>query len=151
MAVDVETDIVIKRPRSEVSAYAADPDNAPHWYSNIQQVEWETPKPLSLGSRIAFEASFLGRTLSYIYEVIDLEPGRRLVMSTKEGPFPMETTYSWEDAPEGATRMRLRNQGSPSGFSSLAAPLLARQMRKANEADLRALKRVLESGETPPD
>ena len=145
MPVDVLTEIVIQRPRQQVSAYAVDPDNAPEWYSNIKQVRWETPKPLAVGSRVAFVAAFLGRTLAYTYEVIELEPGRRLVMSTKEGPFPMETTYSWEDGPDGSTHMRLRNQGSPRGFSSLAAPLLSARMRKANEQDLRELKRILEN------
>ena len=149
MPVDVSTEIVIQRPRQEVSAYSAEPDNAPRWYSSIKQVKWETPKPLAVGSRVAFAATFLGRTLAYTYEVIEFDPGRRLVMSTKEGPFPMETTYSWEDAPDGATRMELRNRGSPSGFSSLAAPFLSARMRKANEQDLRTLKRILE-GIQPP-
>ncbi|MFL5955137.1 MAG: ATPase, partial [Gaiellaceae bacterium] len=61
-----------------------------------------------------------------------------------EGPFPMETTYEWEDAGAGATRMTLRNRGEPSGFASVAAPLMARAMRRANEADLRRLKELLE-------
>jgi len=145
MAVDITTEIVINRPRSQVSDFAANPDNAPAWYANIKQVTWETEKPLAIGSRVAFVAAFLGRTLAYTYEVIKLEPGRTLVMSTKQGPFPMETTYSWDDAPPNSTRMTLRNRGSPSGFSALAAPLLSAQMRKANEADLRALKRILET------
>jgi len=148
MAVDVSTQIVINRPRQEVSDYAADPDNAPAWYTNIKRVSWDTPKPLAVGSRIAFEATFLGRKLAYTYEIIELQPGRRLVMSTKEGPFPMETAYSWEDVSDGATRMSLRNRGFPKGFSSLAAPLLSGRMRKAIEQDLRALKQILEGA--PP-
>ena len=113
MAVDVVTDIEIQRPRSEVSSFAADPANATAWYRNIQSVQWETPPPAAVGSHVRFVARFLGRTLDYTYEVRELEPGRRFVMSTAEGPFPMETTYTWEDAGEGATRMILRNRGEP--------------------------------------
>ena len=91
-----------------------------------------------------FRAQFLGRTLEYTYEVRESEPGRRFVMATAEGPFPMETTYMWEDAGEGATRMTLRNQGEPTGFAAMTAPVMARAMRRANEADLRRLKAVLE-------
>ena len=144
MNVDVITEIVIKRPREEVAAYSANPDNAPKWYVNIKEIQWKTTPPLTLGSRIAFVAAFLGRRLAYIYEIIDLQPGSRLVMSTKEGPFPMETTYTWEDTADGSTRMTLRNRGAPSGFSNLVAPFMASSLRRANQNDLAKLKTILE-------
>jgi uncharacterized membrane protein len=142
--VDVRTQIEIERPRLEVAAFAADPDNATTWYENIKAVEWETPRPLTIGSRVAFVAEFLGRTLSYTYEIKELAGDERLVMTTSEGPFPMETTYTWEDAAAGTTRMTLRNRGEPAGFKAMAAPLMARAMRRANEKDLRRLKEILE-------
>jgi uncharacterized membrane protein len=144
VAVDVLTEIQINRPRDEVSAFAADPSNATAWYKNIKAVDWESPPPAVVGSRIRFSAQFLGRTLDYTYEVRELVPGHRFVMATAEGPFPMETTYTWEDAPGGATKMTLRNRGEPSGFAAVAAPLMTRAMRKANEADLQRLKSLLE-------
>ena len=115
-SVDVETEIVIARPRAEVAAFVGDPSNATRWYTNIKSVEWQSPKPAVVGSRIAFVARFLGRTLSYIYEVRESVPGERFVMSTADGPFAMETTYTWRDAPGGGTSMSLRNRGEPSGF-----------------------------------
>jgi uncharacterized membrane protein len=143
--VDVVTEIEIALPRSDVAAFTADPGNATAWYKNIKSVAWETEPPVRVGSRVRFVARFLGRTLVYTYEVRENEPGRRFVMSTAEGPFPMETTYTWEDAGERATRMTLRNRGEPSGFAKVSAPLMARAMRHANEADLRRLKEVLEA------
>jgi hypothetical protein len=143
MAVDVTSRIEIARPRAEVAAYSADPDNATAWYQNIKRVDWRTEPPVSVGSRIAFVATFLGRRLEYTYEVREHLPGERFVMSTSEGPFPMETTYTWEDAPVG-TAMTLRNRGEPAGFARVAAPMMARAMTRANRADLERLKQILE-------
>jgi uncharacterized protein YndB with AHSA1/START domain len=145
VTVDVTSEIVIARRRDEVARYTADPDHATAWYQNIKTVEWRSARPLSTGSRIAFTAQFMGRRLVYTYEVIDLVPGERLVMRTAEGPFPMETTYEWHDAPDGGTRMTLRNRGEPAGFSRVAAPLLAAAMGRANRKDLAQLKQVLEA------
>jgi uncharacterized protein YndB with AHSA1/START domain len=144
VAVDVVTEVEIARPRSAVAEYASDPDTATAWYENIKTVEWQTPRPLAVGSRIAFTAQFLGRRLTYTYEIRELVPGERLVMSTADGPFPMETTYSWQDTAGGATRMMLRNRGEPAGFSKVAAPVLAAAMRRANQKDVRRLKEILE-------
>ncbi|NMO93132.1 SRPBCC family protein [Actinomycetospora sp. TBRC 11914] len=143
--VDVQSTITIQRPRAEVAAFASDPDNATRWCQNINSVEWETSRPVRPGSRIAFVAHFLGRRLAYSYEVRELEPSHRFVMTTVQGPFPMETTYSWEDTTDGGTRMVLRNRGEPSGFSSLGAPFMSAAMRRANAKDLSALKDLLEA------
>lgn len=143
--VDVSTQIDIARPRADVAAYASDPDNATAWYVKIKSVEWKTPNPLQVGSKLAFVAQFLGRTLEYTYEVKEMVAGERFVMATAQGPFPMETTYTWEDTPSGGTRMTLRNRGEPAGFSKLVAPLMATAMQRANAKDLQRLKKLLEA------
>jgi hypothetical protein len=145
MAVDVLTEIDIDRPRAVVADYAGDPANAPQWYANIRSVRWQTTPPVAVGSRVDFVARFLGRTLAYTYEVTECGTDR-LVMSTAEGPFPMETTYTWTPLGDTRTRMTLRNRGEPSGFARVGATMMASAMRRANAKDLARLKQILESG-----
>jgi len=145
MTVDVSTATTIARPVDVVAAYATDPSNAPDWYANIESVEWETPPPARVGSRVTFVARFLGRRLRYTYELAELVAGERLVMRTAQGPFPMETTYTWAPAGPGSTRMTLRNRGEPTGFSRLVGPFVAGAVRRANRKDLAALRRVVEA------
>jgi len=145
MSVDVEVQTTIGRSPSDVAAYAGDPTHAPEWYSNITSVEWRTPPPVDVGSRMDFVARFLGRRLAYTYEVVELEADRRLVMRTADGPFPMETTYTWAPEGESGTRMTLRNRGEPTGFSRITAPMMERAMRRATGKDLARLKELLES------
>lgn len=143
MAVDVTVETVIARPVDQVAAYAADPTHAPEWYVNIRSVEWQTPPPVAVGSRMDFVAHFLGRRIAYTYEVVELVPGKRLVMATAQGPFPMRTTYTW-DPVAGGTRMTLTNTGEPSGFTRVAAPVMERAMRRATSKDLARLAAILE-------
>ena len=143
MSVDVVNSVVIRRPIGDVSHYAADPDNAHFWYENIKSVEWRTPRPVQIGSLIDFVAHFLGRRLTYTYEIVEFVPGRRLTMRTPGPPFMMETTYIWDDE-NGATRMTLRNRGTPGGFSAWLAPVMSLMIRRANRKDLALLKRRLE-------
>ena len=142
--VDVSTDAVIRCPVQVVARFAMDPDNAPLWYVNIAAVEWQTPKPLRVGSRLRFVAHFLRRRLAYTYEVLELVPDRRLRMHTAEGPFPMETTYDFESISETECHMQLRNRGEPSGFAAVLSPFVAIAMRRANRKDLDKLRRLLE-------
>jgi len=144
MPLDVMTEITIDRPIEVVAAYVEDPTHAPEWYANIRSAEWETPLPRGVGSRVAFEARFLGRRLVYTYELVEAVPGRRLVIRTAQGPFPMETSYEW--TPEGAsTHMTLRNRGRPAGFSRLMMLFMPMAVRRATRKDLARLKALLEA------
>ncbi|TYS58691.1 ATPase [Sutcliffiella horikoshii] len=142
--VNVITEIIINCPKMQVADYAANPDYAPIWYDNIDSSDWRTPKPLQLGSQIAFKAKFLGKELAYIYEIVEFVPGEKLTMKTAQGPFPMETTYTWVALNTNTTKMTLQNKGEPKGFSKLFSPVMATMMKKANEKDLKKIKDILE-------
>ncbi|MEM7750029.1 MAG: SRPBCC family protein [Pseudomonadota bacterium] len=145
MSIDVTSEIVINKAIAEVADFAANPDNVPKWYVNIHNVEWQTEPLLQVGSRISFEAKFIGRQLAYAYEVVEHEPGSRLIMRAADGPFEMETTYIWTATSAVTTRMTLRNYGEPAGFFGILSPLLAFAMKRAMANDLKKLKAILEN------
>ena len=88
-----------------------------------------TPKPIQIGSQIAFKAEFLGKKLAYTYQIEEFIPEQKLVMRTAQGPFPMETTYTWKSIDGEHTLMGLRNKGEPAGFSKLFSPFMAPMMK----------------------
>lgn len=145
MPVDIASEIEIARPREEVAAYASDPDNAPAWRADIKSVDWPTPPLVSARSRFTLVTRLLGQELSYGYEILELVPGERFVVRTEDGPFAIETTYTWEDTAGGGTRMTLRNRAEPAGLSKVSASLAARAMRRTDRKHLRRLKAVLEA------
>lgn len=136
--------MTIGRPRSEVAAYCCDPDNVTAWQANIDAVQWETDRPLRVGSRFRFTSRFLGRRLTYTYEVVELVPSELLVMRSDQSPVRMETTYGFQDAADDATWMTLRNRGEPTAYAGLAPPILATAIRRAAGQDLARLKAILE-------
>lgn len=145
MSVDVTATIVIERPIDEVAGYSGDPSNAPQWYRRIASAEWQTEPPVTLGSQITFNARFIGKQLEYTYEVVEFTPGEQVAMRTAQGPFPMNTTYTWRAVGDRVTHMTLRNHGEPTGFSRLMAPLMTIAVRRAMRQDLAQLKQLLES------
>jgi uncharacterized membrane protein len=144
MHVEFANTIVIARPPAEVADYAANPDNAPHWYANIRAVEWQTAPPVRPGARINFVCHFLATRMAYTYEVLAYERAERLVMRTVSGLFPVETTYLWEPVGGHSTRMTMRHRGPAPGALRLVAKPVAHAMSSSNRTDLATLKRLLE-------
>jgi uncharacterized membrane protein len=142
--VDVVSEIEIQRPRDEIAAFVLDQDNAPAWIESVESVKWDAWRPLAERSRFTHVSGLLGGRLAYAYEVLELVPGERLVVSTEDGPFAMRTTYTWADAPGGATTMTLHSYGQPESSHRLSVPVIAKALRRANQKDLKRLKDVLE-------
>lgn len=146
MSVDVTVEKEIRRERDAVSRFVTDPANDTRWITALTSVRTLDGGPVGVGTRIERVASFLGRRMEYVNEIVELIPGERLAMRSVKAPFPMEVTYEFEDAAEG-TRMRIRAGGDAGGFYRVAGPLLSAAVRRGIEKDLSELKRVMEAGQ----
>ena len=144
MAIDVTARTVIDRARDEVAAYVIDHRNDPVWIGGISESELLGDGPLSEGSRVRRVASFLGKTIEYVNEVVRLEPGSVLEMRSVKSPFPMRITYAFRDAP-GGTETIVRVQGKPGGLYRVGGPMMKRAVRRSIDRDVIALKQTLET------
>jgi uncharacterized membrane protein len=144
VSTDIVAETVIARPRDEVAAYVIDWRNDPRWIGGISEARLVSGEPFGVGSKVARTASFLGKRIEYVNEVVELEPDSRLVMRSVKGPFPMRITYAFHDADPG-TRATVRVEGNASGFYRLAGPALSAMVRRSVSGDLARLKRLLES------
>jgi hypothetical protein len=147
VSTDVTVETIAAAPRADVAAYAIDWRNDREWIGALSDVRLVTEPPFGVGSRVARVASFRGKRMEYVNEVIELEPERRLVMRSVRSPFPMTVTYEFADA-AGGTSIRIRAQGDVSGFYKLGGPLLSRAVRRSIEKDLARLKATVESRST---
>jgi carbon monoxide dehydrogenase subunit G len=144
MALDETAEIAIDRDPSDVAAYMFDPQHDPVWIGGISEAQPLTTGPLDTGSRVRRRASFLGRRIDYVMEIVDLVPGRRLRMHAVEAPMPMDVTYEVEPSAAGSLA-RVRVEGDASGMYRLASPLIGGQVRRSISADVQRLKQILEA------
>lgn len=142
MAIDIQTEILIRRPRADVAAFMFDPRNERQWTTGVVASRPLTPGPLRPGSRVARVTRFLGREFSYTYEVTAGDDTSHVDIRVRE-PFPMDVRYELEDA-DGGTLVRIRARGEASGFFKMASAVMAPMVRRNITKDLEALKACLE-------
>ena len=144
MPIDVRAEMIINKPREDVAAFATDPNNDTSWISGIKEARMLTEPPLAQGSQVERVASFMGKRIHYVLEVVELAPQSLMAMRSVKGPFPMEVSYQFEDAGE-ATVARIHVKGEASGFFKIASPILAQGVKRNITKDLKMLKHRLEA------
>ena len=145
MAIDVKAEVTINRSQEDVAKYAMNPDYDAVWISGISEAKMLTDPPVREGTQVSRVASFLGKLINYVLEVVQYEPKSLLAMRSIKSPFPMQVTYEFEEAP-GGTLARIRIEGEARGFYKLAGPLMSRAAKRNITNDLKTLKDLLESG-----
>jgi uncharacterized membrane protein len=150
MGIDVSVTTEIARPADEVAAYAMEAENDPTWIGGISSARRLTPGPTAVGTQVERVAHFLGRRIDYVMEVTELDPGRRIVLQSIRGPFPMRVTYSFEPV-AGCTCVGLRVEGDAEGFYRLAGGLMGRAVRRNLRKDVTRLREICETCDWPTD
>jgi len=144
MSVDVTVETRIARHRDEVARFAMDPANDTRWILALDSVRRLTDGDVDTGTRVERVASFLGKRIEYVNEVVEFAPPERLVMRSVKAPFPMTVTYEFFEE-GGTTVARIRTTGETGGFYAVAGPLLSQAVKRGVKRDLEALKRIMEA------
>ena len=143
MSIDVQPELLIRRPKSQVAAFMFDPRNDATWTTGVVECRPHQDGRLRKGATVERIVRFLGRQFGYQYEVVDAE-GDDFVEMKVEQPFPMLVRYQLQDAP-GGTLASIRARGDASGFYKLAGPLMAPMVKRQIGKDLALLKKAVEA------
>lgn len=144
MSIDVAAEVEIARPRAEVAAFMFDPSHDARWTTGVVEAKPLQDGLLRPGAKVDRISKFLGRRLEYRIEVVAAEPERFVEMIATQ-PFEMRVRYELGEIDAARTIARIRTSGGGTGFFAMAAPLLAKLVRRALAADLANLKRCIES------
>ncbi len=142
--VDVRTEIIINLPKEIVAEYVSDPGNAPSWCTHIESVEWNHDTPLRAGVKIVFDERIMRRHQRYVAEVVEIIPGQKLVVKTRNNSMRMETVVAWQAINEHTTCMTVWSRGIPRSFSKMISPFMALAIRNTSRRNLKLLKKMLE-------
>jgi uncharacterized membrane protein len=143
--VNIKAEIFIEKPILEVFEYISDPNNAIDWLKNTISIQWKTPKPVQLNSKIAVKTNYFGKEMFYMYEVVFIEEGKKIMMKTKEGFLPMMTTYHCIDVDENTTLVKIDVKGNPTGFLKYFSLIINMVMKNSYKKSLLKLKKIVEN------
>ena len=143
----IEVTETIERPIAEVWAYIEDPRNELDWQSAAREREPLDDSQTGTGTRFRGVDGFLGRKLTFVWEVTEHEPEVCLVVRAVEGP--MEAEFGFELTPvDGGTKVTYRGEAE-SGFGGLFGrlldPVVTGIFQRESQTDLAKLKAILEA------
>ena len=146
--INIEHEVVVDRPPSEVFAYVIDADKLPEWQEGVIEARKETEGPVGPGTRFIEVRKFLGRRMDSTVEVTEFQPDKTFTLKMTSGPVPFTVAQHFEPAGAG-TRIRVTGEGEPGGFFKVAEPLVGRQVKRLLEHSYATLKDLLETGGAP--
>lgn len=144
--VKFRAETTIARSAEDIFAYAADVARHPEWMG-VTDAKLISGHQTEVGARAAETLKFGPRTIPFTFEVVEVEPNRRIVWRTVDGG-ALNAEGGLQLVPEGPTSTRATYFGSMGlrGVWRLLEPLMAAEIRAGESAELERLKAKMESG-----
>jgi carbon monoxide dehydrogenase subunit G len=128
--------------------YLADFATVADWDPGAERSERLSDDPLAKGARVRVESSFLGRSVPLVYETIEIDAPRKVVLRAESGTVVSLDTMSFDPAPGGGTAVTYDAVLTLKGPLRLFDPLLALAFRRVGDRAKAGLERRL--AERPP-
>jgi uncharacterized protein YndB with AHSA1/START domain len=140
--VRVEKSIVIQRSVEEVFDFITDIDKLSLWFP-VKKVQVLTEGPIRVGSSYVQTVDMMGQVFDVNTEVTSYERPNSFAIKGSSGPVPLASTFTLTPTNDG-TRLTMVGEGEPDGAMKFAGPFLNGIVKQQVDAQLKALKRVLE-------
>jgi uncharacterized protein YndB with AHSA1/START domain len=141
----IQHSVTINQPVEQVFAFITDTRNTTRWQPLISEARATLEGPAQIGTQVTEVRTFIGRKMEATYEIVELEPNKRIVLKSVGGPFPYKGTITFESL-GNATKVTFDAETEVRGFFKLADGVIAGSMRKSLETNLSTAKQVVEAG-----
>ena len=141
----VEESIVINKPCLEVWAYMTDPDNVPHYSSNVVDYELVSGEKQEVGRTCRWVVKVAGRRLEMTDEMVEVERGRGGKYISRNAPIPYTLWVHCEDAGGGTKVTWHQEMESLKGFFKFADPVVLKLYARDVRSNLVTAKAIMES------
>jgi uncharacterized membrane protein len=134
-------EIYIDRPRDDVFAFLADPENDPQWRSGVLDIKRVSGSGVGACYAQGVKGPG-GRRISADIEITGLTPGESIAFRTLTGPVRPRGRYVLSAADAG-THVRFELEADVKGLKRLIGPMVQKSMN-TEVGQLDQLKRVIE-------
>ena len=141
----IQQSVTINQPVEQVFAFMSDTRNTTRWHPSVSEARATLEGPAQIGTQVTEVRTLLGRKMELTFEIVELEPNKRIVMKSVSGPLPLNITITFESL-GNATSITLDAVTEDSGLLKLADGVIEGMLKKDMEADLSTAKHVIETG-----
>ena len=143
--ITLRNQLDVNRPVAEVFDFIANVEGVPKWQPAVIESRRLSEGPLHIGSQFRETAKFMGRQISTICEITELEPMRRIAWrGTSSGPASYSAAYDLE-ADGTSTRITIHGTFEFKGLWKLLEPFIGAEVRKESQGELKAMKAAIEA------
>lgn len=138
--IEARATVLIERPIEEVFDYLADSRNEPSWLPGAERVDKTSDGEVGLGT--TFDGTY-ARAGRVELELVRFERPNAVTFRAHSRIVDFDDAVELSDE-GGKTRLNATMTAQPRGLMKLAAPLMAKTMRKQFEGNWAHLKAALE-------